>query len=178
MTKRFFQQKTPATRYHARYLQSFAINLPAEKIDLYQWITGMTDADYSSYSTAHKAMGSFNKNNVFYMKNVENIGLDMIVQRYELKYHAANHVQLYSSKSTAYIMRWLPVRVSVPWELYVQPVSATSSRLFCLIGVDYPNPILKIAAWLSGLGGLFLKRHLKKEGQSFVRDMEEKFKGS
>jgi hypothetical protein len=178
MTKKLFQQKTPAAKYNSRYVQSFAVNLPVEKIDLYQWITGMTDADYTTYSKAHKAMGSYHKDNTFYMKNVENIGIEMVVQRYELKYHAPNHVQFYSSESTVYIMRWFPATVGVPWELYVQPVSATSSRLVCLIGVDYPGPVLKIAAWFSGLGGLFLRRHLSKEGRTFARDIERKFKAN
>ncbi len=178
MTKKLFQQKTPATKYNARYIQSFLINLPVEKIDLYKWVIEMTDDDYASYSKAHKAMGSFSKDNIFYMKNVENIGIETIVQHYELKFYAPNHVQLYSSKSIAYILRWFPTRVGVPWELYVQPVSANSSRLVCLIGVDYPNLILKIAAWFSSLGGLFLKRHLSKEGKAFARDIEIKFKAS
>jgi hypothetical protein len=176
MTKKFLEQKTPYKRYSSRYIQSFPVNLPASNIDLYKWVTGMTDADYVSYSKAHKAMSSFNMLNRFYMKNVENIGIDTIVQNYELKYHAANHVQLYSSTSKAYILRWFPVTIAVPWELYIQPVSATNSRLICLIGTDFPNLLLKIAAWFSGFGGLFLSRHLKTEGKAFALDIEKKFK--
>ena len=121
-------------------------------------------------------MSSFYKNNTFYMKNVENIGIETVVHHYELRYHAPNHVQLYSPHSTAYIMRWFPATVAVPWELYIQPVSATSSRLVCLIGVDFPGFGLKIAAWFGGFGGLFLKKHLNKEGKAFARDIEEKFR--
>ena len=176
MKKKFFQQQTPTAKHSVRFIQSFPVNVPVEKIDLGKWITGMTDADYTSYSTAHKAIGSFIRENVFYMTNVENIGTETLIQHYELKSHAANSIQLYSAKSRAYILRWFPVTVGVPWELYVQPVSATSSRLICLIGVDYPNPLLKIAAWFIGLGGFFLRKHLSKEGKAFARDVEEKFK--
>jgi len=35
---------------------------------------------------------------------------------------------------------------------------------------------LKIAAWISGLGGFFLKKHLKKEGVAFAGDIESKFR--
>jgi len=178
MTKKFFQQRTPATKYHSRYVQSFPVNLPAERIDLYKWITTMTDADYASYSTAHKAMGSIRRSDTFWMKNVENIGIDTVVQNYELRYHASNHVQLYSAVSQAYIMRWFPATVAVPWELYIQPVSVSSCRLVCLIGVDYPGLGLKIAAWFSSLGGLFLRKHLNNEGKAFAQDIEEKFKAS
>ena len=58
MTTRFFQQKTPGTKHNARHVQSFPVNLPAKKIALYKWVKGMTDADYASYSTAHKAMSN------------------------------------------------------------------------------------------------------------------------
>ena len=116
------------------------------------------------------------RNNVFYMKNVENIGIETLIQHYKLKYHAANHVQFYSTNSKAYIMRWFPATVAVPWELYIQPVSATSSRLICLIGVDYPGFALKIAAWFGSFGGLFLRKHLNKEGSAFAQDIERKFK--
>jgi len=178
MTNRFIQQKTPATKYNARYVQSFPVNLPAEKIDLYKWIIEMTDADYISYSTAHKAMGSFLKNDVFYMKNVENIGIETLVQYYELKYHSANHVQFYSPKSKAYIMRWFPATVGVPWELYIQPISPTSSRLTCMIGVDFPSFVLKVASWFCSFGGLFLKSHLNEECKAFAKDIEEKCKAN
>ncbi|MGC4020945.1 MAG: hypothetical protein QM734_02910 [Cyclobacteriaceae bacterium] len=178
MAPKLFHQKTRDTKYNARYVQSFIINLPAEKVNLYKWVTGMTDSDYAMYSPAHKAMGSFFKNDTFYMINVENIGLETVIQRYELNYHSPNHVQFYSAKSIAYMMRWFPVTVGVPWELYVQPVTANSCRLICLIGVDFPNLFLKIGGWLSSFGGMFLTKHLKKEGKAFARDIETKFKRS
>ena len=176
MTENFPQQRTPGTKYNERYIQSFPLNISAEKIDLYKWVLEMTDSDYASYSPAHKAMASFIKANVFYMKNVENIGTDTLIQHYELRYHSPNHIQFYSPKSKAYMMRWFPVTVGVPWELYVEPVSTTSSRLVCMIGTDFPNLLLKIGASFSGLGGLFLKAHLSKEGEAFAKDIERKLK--
>lgn len=176
MKKKFFQQQTPSAKHSERFIKSFPVNLPVEKIDLHKWITEMNDVDYRSYSTAHKAIGSYIRDNKFYMTNVENIGIDTIVQNYELKNYTANSIQLYSAKSKAYIMRWIPVTVGVPWELYVQPVSSTSSLMICLIGVDYPNILIRVAAWINGLGGLFLRKHLRKEGKAFAMDIEIKFK--
>jgi hypothetical protein len=66
-------QKSPDTKYGTRYVESFAINLPAEQIDLYKWIAEMTDSDYTSYSPAHVAMNSYFKDGVLFMTNVENI---------------------------------------------------------------------------------------------------------
>lgn len=169
-------QKSPNTKYGVIYIERFAISLPAEQIDLYKWIKEMTESDYKSYSPAHLAMNSYFENGVLLMTNVECIGTDMIVQHYELKNHSAKHVQLYSAKSDAYIVRWFRVVVGVPWEMQIMPTSNDTCELICLIGVDYPNPVLKIAAWLNGLGGMFLKKHLRKEGKAFAKDIERKFK--
>lgn len=178
MKERFPQQRTLKTKHNDRYVQSFPLNLPVENIDLFKWVTEMTDSDYASYSPVHKAMTSFTRDNVFFMKNVENIGTDTLIQLYELKYYAPNQIQFYSPKSKAYMMRWFPVTVGVSWELFVQPVTASTSRLYCMIGTDFPGLLLKMGAWFSGFGGLFLKRHLSKEGEAFAQDIERKFKSS
>ena len=176
MKKKFFQQQTPSVKYSERFTRSFPLNLPMDQIDLHKWFREMNDADYRSYSPAHKAIGSYSRNGNFFMTNVENIGMDSIIQNYELKSYSANSVRMYSEKSKVYIWRWFPVTVSVPWEMYIQPVSSTSSRFICMIGVDYPNVFLRIANWFNGLGGLFLRKHLKKEGKAFALDIEQKFR--
>ena len=99
-------------KHSARYVQSFPINLPAEKINLYRWITGMTDADYRSYSKGHKMMGSFFRGERFFMNIVENIGNETIIQHFELLKHSPCHVELYSSHTEVYVMRWFPTAVS------------------------------------------------------------------
>ncbi|MFT3912304.1 MAG: hypothetical protein QM737_22950 [Ferruginibacter sp.] len=169
-------EKSPVTKYMARYVESFEINLPAKQIDLYKWITEMAELDYTSYSPAHVAMNSYSKDNKLFMTNVETIGTDMIVQHYELKFYSAAHIQLYSAKSEAYIMRWVPAIVGVPCEMQIRPVTGNTCELICLVGADYPTLFLKTAAWLNGLGGMFIKKHLIKEGKAFAKDIERKFK--
>ena len=175
MNARLENQKSADTKYGVRYVESFLVNLPAEQINLYKWITEMTEPDYKSYSTAHVAMNSYLKDGVLFMTNVENIGTDMVVQHYELKNHSSHHVQLYSAKSDAYIIRWFPVVVGVPWEMQIVPVSMNTCELICLVGADYPNLFIKTAAWINGLGGTFLSKHLTKEGKAFAKDIEQKF---
>lgn len=175
MNAKLFQQRSFDTKYGSRYSASFPINLPKEKINLYQWVTEMTDADYCSYSKAHQAMGSFYNDDIFCMMNVENIGNETLIQHYELKFHSPDHVQFYSSYTKAFVMRWFPAKVGVPWEMHIRATSATTSELTCMIGADFPTLFLKIAAWINGLGGLFLKRHLNEEGKAFANDIEKKF---
>lgn len=168
-------QKSPDTKYSVRFAESFKINLRAEQIDLYNWITEMNNLEYISFSPAHQAMGSYFKDGLFFMTNVENIGTDMVVQHYELQYFSPGHIQLYSDASRAYIMRWFPVTVGVPWEMQIRAISSTTCELVCLVGADYPTLALKAAAWLNGLAGLFLSKHLRREGRAFAKNIEEKF---
>ncbi|MGN8071001.1 hypothetical protein [Mucilaginibacter sp. 22184] len=168
-------QQTVNRKHGVRYTASFPIDLPAERIDLYQWVTEMTEQDYASYSKAHQAMGSHFKDGVFYTVNVENIGNETIIQHYELKYHTPSHVQFYSERSKAYIWRWLPAVVGVPWEMQIRPISANTSAIVCLIGVDFPNAWLRIGSWFNGLNGYFLRKHLRKEGFAFAKDITSKF---
>ena len=60
--------------------------------------------------------------------------------------------------------------------MQIMPISDNACELICLIGVNYPNPVLKVVAWLNGLGGPFLKKHLNKEGIAVAKDIKIKFK--
>ena len=85
---------------------------------------------------------------------------------------------MYSAGSEAFIMRWVRVIVGVPWEMQVRPLSQHTCELVCLVGADYPNLFIKVAAWFNGLGGRFIKKHLSKEGKAFAKDIETKFSNS
>ena len=175
MKKAIESQEPVPFKKGVRFYETFPVNVPFEKIDLYQWFTTMDDADYRSYSPAHKSLGSYSKDGKFYMVNVENVGLDMVVQNYELKSSSAESIKLYSPRTKAYIWRWFPVFVGVPWEFTLTRSSSTSCNLTCMIGTDYPNLLIRVAAWFNGLGGLFLKKHLKKEAEAFALDIQRKF---
>jgi hypothetical protein len=136
----------------------------------------MTDADYTSYARGHKAMGSYFTNGHFFMTNVEMIGNEMIIQNYTLLEHQPDRVRFYSEKTKAYILRWFPAVVGVPWEMSLRAKGPDRCDLVCTIGADFPNLIVAIGAFINGLGGLFLRRHLREEGEAFARDIERKFR--
>jgi hypothetical protein len=158
-----------------RVTRFFEIPLPVEKIDLYRWVTEMTDADYASFAHGHKAMGSYFKDGRFFMTNVEMIGNEMIVQHYALQEHRPDRVKFYSEKTKAYILRWFPAVVGVPWEMSLREKDSDRCDLVCTIGADFPNLVVAIGAFINGFGGLFLRNHLKEEGEAFARDIERKF---
>jgi len=159
-----------------RVTRFFEIPLPKESIDLYRWVTEMTDADYASFADGHKAMGSYFKDGQFCMANVEMIGNEMIVQGYVLREHRPDRVEFYSERTKAYIFRWFPAVVGVPWEMGLRAKGADRCELFCTIGADFPNLAVALGAYINGLGGFFLRRHLKEEGEAFARDIERKFR--
>ncbi len=157
-----------------RVSQAFRINLPSEQVDMYRWVTGMTSADYASFAPAHKALGSFFHGDRFFMVNVECIGSDLLIQHYELVEHSRSHVKFHSPRTKAYLFRWFPVTLAVPWEMTLRPVSSRACELTCTIGAEFPSPFLGALARANG-ARFFLRRHLATEGPAFARDIELKF---
>ena len=111
----------------------------------------------------------------FYEVNVAYIGTDMLVQHYKLVESSKSHIKFYSPNTKAYLYRWLRVTFGVPWEMLLRSVSLDACELSCVIGADFPSRLLAAAAWLNGLGFLFLKRHLADEGWAFAASIGCKF---
>ena len=158
-----------------RFNHTAPIRLPKERIDLYRWLTGMTSADYQSFARAHRAAGGYFDDGVFVFVNIEMIGNELLVHHYRLLERRADHLRLYSKDSKAYVMRWFPATVGVPWELEIRSTGPSSCELSCTIGVDFPNAMVKIGGLVNGFGGLFVRRHLAEETVNFARDIERKF---
>ena len=157
-----------------RVSRAFLVNLPIEQIDMYRWVTTMTSEDYESFTSQHKAMGSFFHGSRFFMVNVECIGSDLLVQHYELIEYSRSHVKFYSARTRSYVCRWFPVTFSVPWEMTLRPTTSHSCELICTIGADFSSALLAAIAWASG-SLFFLRRHLAIEGAAFARNIERTF---
>ena len=157
-----------------RVTRSFAVNLPIGRIDMYRWLTEMTSEDYESYAPAHKAMSSFFQGSRFFAVNVESIGVDLLIQHYELVNHSQSHVTLLSRSTEGFVFRWFPVTIGVPWDMRLQSTSSRTCELTCTIGADFNSPLLAALAWLKGTR-FFLNRHLAVEGSAFAKDIERKF---
>ena len=158
-----------------KFTRTFGVNLPIGQCDIYKWVTEMSPEEYETFAPAHRAMGSYSRGGEFYEVNVECIGTDMLVQHYKLVEHSKSHVKFYSPNTKAYLYRWLPVTFGVPWEMSLRSVSPDACELSCTIGADFRSRLLAIAAWVNGLGGYFIKRHLELEGAAFARSIQRKF---
>ncbi len=57
----------------------------------------------------------------------------------------------------------------------LKPIDNNSCEFSCTIGADFPSRLLAVAAWINGLGGFFMRKHLADEGGKFAKDIEKKF---
>ncbi len=151
------------------------INLPVEKIDLYEWLVNITGNDYKSFSKAHRAIGITKIDDVESMINVESIGGNLLVQHYKIQQKQKHLLVLHSRKSDAYLFHLVKVHVGVEWKMIVKKREERSSFFICEIGVQYPNKLLKIASMLVA-GNYFLRKHINEEGSLFAKNIEARFR--
>ena len=150
------------------------LDIPASKIDLYQWLTGLTSEEYESFSKSHIAMGKYKDGKGTRLINVEDIGGGLITQYYYFRKVEKDHVILNSDRSLVLVLHWFPVRIKVPWEMRVAEDSTGQTILSCAIGAIFPHMLLEIAAKSMFLG-YFLRKHLREEAQAFAIDLHSKF---
>ena len=87
------------------------IDHPADRIDLAQWLSTMTDREYQSCSRSHRAAGTFREGNTFGMVNVEAIGGHLLIQHYFAKEATANRVLMHSTNTRVYILHVVPATI-------------------------------------------------------------------
>jgi hypothetical protein len=124
------------------------IDHPADRIDLAQWLSTMTDQEYQACSRAHRAAGTFREGGTFGMVNVESIGGHLLVQHYLAKKASAHHILMHSTNSRVYIMHVLPTTIEVIWTLGVEPRDSKSAEFSCSVEALMSAPL----GWVAKLG--------------------------
>lgn len=157
-----------------RFSYQSILGLPVEAIDLYQWLTHITEADYQHFSSAHRAIGLCQNEDGEGMINVESIGGNLLVQHYSIVQKERQALKLISPRTDAYLFRLLKVHVGVEWTMSIGYRDATSCAFTCQIGVSYPSTLLAIASKLVA-GNYFIRRHLNEEAPRFAQDIERRF---
>jgi uncharacterized DUF497 family protein len=101
------------------------VNAPKEKVDLADWLFGLSDAEYQRCSPAHIAAGTTRSEDGKRMSiNVEMIGGSIVVQHYVEDIAEKHHIRLISLSDT-----FSPnghTKVQVIWELSVKPIDGKS----------------------------------------------------
>jgi hypothetical protein len=100
------------------------INVPAEKIDLGNWLTELTDAEYQACAVPdHHACGwSKNANNDSVSINVEVIGGTLMIQHYIAEVQEPHHRRLVSISESQSPNGWQYMKVT--WDLSVAPLDS------------------------------------------------------
>ena len=153
------------------------VQLPVEKINLYEWITTVSDKEYQSFSKGHKAMGLFKDKNTEGIVNIESIGGNLLINHYNILTKDSDHVVMQSEKSDAYLSHIIHFHVWVEWKMKVVFKNNNSSTFTCEVSTDYSNKFLAVAAKLS-VANYFLQKHINEEGENFARSIELRFNES
>jgi hypothetical protein len=148
------------------------IDHPADRIDLAQWLSTMSDRDYQACSKGHRAAGTFREGGTFGMVNVESVGGHLLVQHYIAKEATANHVLMHSMNTRVYVLHVFPSTIEVIWTLGVEPRDSQTAEFTCTVEARMPAP-LKFMASL-GLLPLFLGWHVQEETPLFAADIARK----
>ncbi len=109
------------------------IPLPLEAVHLDEWLFHMTEADYMACARGHQGLGTNGGASHSGMVNVESMAGSLIIQHYESRQLAADHVVLFSKASRGYLLHLVSFFLTVRWEMQVLSVSPESSKLRCSI---------------------------------------------
>ncbi len=152
------------------------IEHPADRIDLTQWLSNLSDRDYQACSHAHRAAGTFREDGVLGMVNVESVGGSLLVQHYLATKFTPNHVVMRSRATRVYVSHLFPATIEVIWTLDVEPRDGRSALLRCT--VETRMPWLLTALSTLSLLPLFLQRHTHEETLGFAADMSRKIEAA
>ena len=127
------------------------LDVPADQVDLENWIFTLSDAEYQACSRGHRAAGAFVQDGVRGTVNVEAIGGHLIVQHYHEVSAKPSHVEMLSKNSRVYLFHVVPATIQVRWTMSVAPRDAESSEFSCTVELIMP-PVLRLLGAMSLLG--------------------------
>ena len=96
----------------------------------------------------------------------------LIVQHYETRLAQPDRVTFVSPASEGFLLRLLPFRMSVTWDMQATAVTEATSSLRCTISVEYPRWV-EIAGFFNAATH-FVHQHLIEETGGFARDLAAK----
>lgn len=155
------------------YKFSTIIQVPVEAVDLYQWLTNVSDREYQTFSKAHRAMGLFKDGQDEGIINVEDFGGNLLIQHYKILKKSPDELHMYSERSDVYLTHLIHSHVGADWKMSVRHLSDNTCTFLCEVGTILPSKLLELAATIS-FSSYFLQEHVEEEGQNFADDIERK----
>ena len=155
-----------------KFTHQAVIDAPFDRIDLEDWLFSLSDADYQAAARGHKGAGSFVEDGVRGSVNVESVGGTLMVQHYHAVRTTPSHVEMFSTRTQAWIFHVLPVHFQVRWTMSVAPRTADAADFSCTVETQMPT-VLRLAA-ASIFTPYFLRKHVEEETPLFAADISRK----
>ncbi len=142
-----------AKRDNLKTSTSVIIDLPAEKIDLADWIVHFSNEDYVACTPAtgaHKVMYVYRgSDGRWVFRNDESAAGFMMTQLYREEIMEPQHIFLVSPRTKGRLLGIVPLTLQITWDMKVEPVDESRCKFTCTVGARL-NPFLFIA-------GLFIR---------------------
>ena len=142
-----------AKRDNLKTSTSVIIDLPAEKIDLADWIVHFSNEDYVACTPAtgaHKVMYVYRGGDGRWVfRNDETAAGFMMTQLYREEIMEPQHIFLVSPRTKGRLLGMVPLTLQITWDIKVEPVDENRSKFTCTVGARL-NPLLFVA-------GLFIR---------------------
>ena len=142
-----------AKRDNLKTSTSVIIDLPAEKIDLADWIVHFSNEDYVACTPAtgaHKVMYVYRgSDGRWVFRNDESAAGFMMTQLYREEIMQPQHIFLVSPRTKGRLLGIVPLTLQITWDMKVEPIDENRSMFTCTVGARL-SPLLFIA-------GLFIR---------------------
>ncbi len=146
------------------------LDIPAEELDLPEWLFRMSDKEYQNCSKGHFAAGgSVLSDGTQTSVNVESVGGHLMIQHYVPEIALPNQLKLVSRSDFWLFKVWF-VRPKVTWDLKLLPTSKKTCLFQNTVVVEHDSFIMKVLTALV-LGSMFLKRHNAEETPRFAQTL-------
>ena len=148
-----------------------------DKINLAQWLLGVTNAEYISFtprSGAHKSMRvRSHTTGKPIIENVEFISGAIMTHQYLPEIMEADHTVVVCPTTHAKLLDVVPFTFTTVWELKITPLDAERSELACCIEVEYHSKLWWFLSLLI-FSSFWLRRHDQEETPEFARNIASK----
>ena len=137
-----------AKRDNLKTSTSVIIDLPAEKIDLADWIVHFSNEDYVACTPAtgaHKVMYVYRGGDGRWVfRNDETAAGFMMTQLYREEIMQPQHIFLVSPRTKGRLLGIVPLTLQITWDMKVEPIDKNSCKFTCTVGARLnPSPVYR-----------------------------------
>lgn len=159
-----------AKRDNLKTSTSVIIDLPAEQIDLADWIVHFSNEEYVACTPAtgaHQVMYVYRgSDGRWVFRNDETAAGFMMTQLYREEIMEPQHIFLVSPRTKGRLLGIVPLTLQITWDMKVEAVDENRSKFTCTVGARL-NPLLFIASLFIRLS-YWTEAHTEEETPHFA----------